>query len=388
MPSKQDRHSPDLDSDLGPDAQPRQFGSHSASSKRHPRSGGQFESGVLLFFGFVCIVGGSALSLMPQFSWKAEQILNGFDHMGIHGGAVAIGGLVLVGLGLVRRQVSSSGKLGGDYEDLLFEQIAADIVLTRGTLDHLQDVTESMQAEIAGLSRDLPGLSREVARLASQPPPQPQVVTGGNDDALYGLAASLDKLGARLEQRIKGQHDALQDHLADMASTLVQVRQSAEAISAQAEQAAHAALVAPIAQPVAHAEPQVAYTEPRVEAPVEHDDAEQRKLGLLDTLDDYGTPAALPQRAPEAAPIAAPIPAPNAKPKLDPEALDELRVHIEQDLGHGQPGNRTWEEELDMIETPAPQSKLDQLHALLADEEVRTALAGFKRSPGKSQSAS
>ena len=387
MPSKQDRHSPDLDSDLGPDAQPRQFGSHSASAKRRPRSGGQFESNVLLFFGFVCIVGGSALSLLPQFSWKAEQVLNGFDHMGIHGGAVAIGGLVLVGLGLVRRQVSASGKLGGDYEDLLFEQIAADIVLTRGTLDHLQDVTESMQAEIAGLSRDLPGLSREVARLAAQPPPQPQVVTGGNDDALYGLAASLDKLGARLEQRLKAQHDALQSHLGDMASTLMQMRQSAEAISAQAEQAARAALLAPvvqpIAQPVAHAEPQVAYTEPQAEAPVEHDEAEQRKLGLLDTLDDYGTPASLSQRAPDAASIPAPIPAPKAMPKLDPEALDELRVHIEKDLGHGQPGNRTWEEELDMIETPAPQSKIEQLHALLADEEVRTALAGFRRNPSK-----
>jgi hypothetical protein len=334
---------------------------------------------VLLFFGFVCILGGSALSLLPQFSWKAEQVLAGFDHMGIHGGAVAVGGLVLVGLGLVRRQVSSSGKLGGDYEDLLFEQIAADIVLSRGTLDHLQDVTDGLQQEISGLSRGISALSGEVSRLATQPAPQP-VVTGGNDDALYGLAASLDKLGARLEQRIKAQHDAVQDHLEEMTTTLMHVRRSAELVSAQVEQSAFAA---PVAAPVAYAEP---HAEPAAEPEhVEQTEVDQRKLGLLDTLDDYGTPAPLPQRAPDAASSSATQP---ATPKLDPEALDELRVHIEQDLGHGTPSNRTWEEELDMIETPAPQSKLDQLHALLADEDVRAALAGFRRNPGKSQPAS
>jgi hypothetical protein len=372
MPPKQARPSSDLDSDSSSDFgdEPRSSALRRSAKPRESK-GGNFESNVLILFGLLCIVGGAALSILPRFSWKAEQVLSGFDHLGIHGGAVAIGGMVLVGLGLVRRQLGNQGGPGASYDDLLFEQVAADIVLTRGGLERLQDLTSDMQSELSNLSR-------EVSRLASQPAPQP-VVTGGNEDALFGLAASLDKLGARLEQRLKAQHDALQTNLEQMSESLMNTRSELEASYASQLASAQALAQAPAQAPEqapAPAPAEVAYSQPQeVRATVEDPVAEASSLGLLDSLDDFGTPPALPQRAPESATT------------LDPDALDELRVHIEKDLGHGTPRGRTWEEELEMIETPDPQSKLEQLHALLADEEVRAALEGFRRSGSKPQSA-
>jgi hypothetical protein len=370
MPPKQARPSSDLDSDFSSDLgdEPRSSALRRSAKPRESK-GGNFESNVLILFGLLCIVGGAALSILPRFSWKAEQVLSGFDHLGIHGGAVAIGGMVLVGLGLVRRQLGNQGGPGASYDDLLFEQVAADIVLTRGGLERLQDLTSDMQSELSNLSR-------EVSRLASQPAPQP-VVTGGNEDALFGLAASLDKLGARLEQRLKAQHDALQDNLAEMSESLMNTRRDLEASYSSQLASAQALAPALALEPApAPAPAEVAYSQPEeVRATVEAPVAEASSLGLLDSLDDFGTPPALPQRASESAPT------------LDPDALDELRVHIEKDLGHGAPRGRTWEEELEMIETPDPQSKLEQLHALLADEEVRAALEGFRRGGSKPQSA-
>jgi prefoldin subunit 5 len=256
----------------------------------------------------------------------------GMDYLGVHGGAIAMGGLVVMCLGVVRRQMHASQSSGSMHDDLLFEQVAADMVQTRNSLEHLQTLTDGMQDELSKLSE-------EVGKLATQQPAAAQPGTG-NENALFGLASSLDKLGARLEQRLKKQHDALQHSLDEVTASLEQTRASIE----------H-----PAPMPVAM-ESVAQHTEPA------DGEIDPQSLGLLDELDDYGTAAPLPQEPPA-----------ESGETANRDALDELRVRLERDLGTMQSGGGSWEEELDMVEAPT-RSKIEQLAALLADGEVRQAL--------------
>lgn len=333
MPSKQ--KSQDKDSDLELDAQPQSHSERTSSRSRVAAPSpapSNFEANAILFLGFLCLVGGLALSVLPRFSWKASQIMVGMDYLGVHGGAIAMGGLVVMCLGVVRRQIHASSSKGAVDDDLLFEQVAADIVQTRNALELLQSLTDGMQEELSNLST-------QVEKLATQQPAAAQPGTG-NENALFGLASSLDKLGARLEQRLKKQHDALQSSLDEVTASLEQTRASIE----------HPAPIPMATESTPH--------------PTEPADGEidPQSLGLLDELDDYGTAAPLPQESPA-----------ESTETANRDALEELRLRLEHDLGTMQSGGGSWEEELDMVEAPT-RSKIEQLAALLADGEVRQAL--------------
>jgi hypothetical protein len=311
-------------------------GSTRAAKKNAARAGGA-EATLLMLLGLSCTLGGLALSILPRFSWKAAQIMVGFDYLGIHGGAVAVGGMVLLGLGLVARrqgsrEESSAPESDGPGAQLLLEQIAADVLQMRGSMDELEGQQAALRSGLAGVGTELAAL-RAVN--------QNEAPRGGSEDALFGLATSLDKLGLKLEMRLKAQHQALQDSLEEMNATFLHARQAIE-------EKLDAAATAPASQSTA---PAVAPED----AP-----ADASSLGVLDSLDDYG--AALPGRA--------------ASAGIDLEQLELAQRALE----HEAPARgASWEEELQLVEASAPRTKLDQLQSLLADEEVRAVLASLRR---------
>jgi hypothetical protein len=125
----------------------------------------------------------------------------------------------------------------------------------------------------------------EVAQAQAAQPQQPQQ-SGVGEEAIFRLAASLDQLGARMEQRLKSQYGAMQDSLEELNGVVLAVRKNMQEMldAAAAEQHAWAQQ-----QPDAAAslEP-TAYVHPDSE-PMPVQDAppvEGTPLGLLDSLDD------------------------------------------------------------------------------------------------------
>src|SRR6185503_1353087 len=81
-------------------------------------------------------------------------------------------------------------------------RIEAELAHTRGALD--QRVQASANEVVQALAAQ---------RAASSP-----------DEAIFRLAASLDQVGMKIEQRLKTQYTALQDHLEDVGAAILSAR--------------------------------------------------------------------------------------------------------------------------------------------------------------------
>jgi hypothetical protein len=304
---------------------------HPARSSR----GGGFEAGLLVLLGLGVAATGLALSVLPHFSSSASQIAEQLSQTGVHGDALAIGGMVLIGLALVRRaQVQRTP----DESVAALQQLAIDVTLVHG---EVQDV--ALRCDRLGGAID--ALGAEIVKLRDQRPPEPP--RNSSEDALFGLASSLDKLGVRLEQRLKTQQRGMQESLESLNAHLVNAQQSfADHLTAQISAQISAQLVPPPA--------------PEPPAPLPAADASnESSLGLLDSIDDDGAT----QRHAQVA----------AAPSVDYAQLDALQ-HARDAAASG----RTWEEEL-LVEPDPRRAKLDQLEQLLTDPELRALIEQMRQ---------
>ena len=276
---------------------------HSGARGTAPRGGGQ--STLLLLAGFGCALSGLALSVGPIVSWKAAQIMVGLDYLGVHGGTLLLGGLVLMGLGMLRRGqhaiAVSADEAGGNTE--VVEEMATDVVQMRHALDHMQHVTSQMQDEVGELRRFCEAEAQKRSAV-----PQP-TQSDGQGDAVFRLAATIDKLGARIEERMKSQFATLQERLTSVESSFETGHESIEeridqlahsAVSEDSSEAPAAMEFAPPPAPTISQEsfeaPVVAAPAPVAAAPVPVDSP----LGVLDTIEPDEPQAPLTQPASQA----------------------------------------------------------------------------------------
>ena len=243
------------------------------------RSNGQ--ASLLLLSGFATAAFGLALSVGPLLSWKAAQVMVSMDYLGLHGGALFVGGMVLMGLGMLRKGQHAiavgADEAHGDTE--LVEEVATGVLQMRHALDHMQMVTSDMQDEVRSLQSYCEQLPTQI--LAQLPPPQPApapAAADGQGDAVFRLAASLDKVGARIEERMKSQFTTLRERL-DEVETKLQQGQQAPVPSTSPEPA-----------PAAPAKWQEPAPEPVVEP-------RESPLGVLDTIDPDEPAPAMPDKS-------------------------------------------------------------------------------------------
>jgi hypothetical protein len=335
---------------------------------------GAGEARLFKLCGFVAVAAGLALASAPLASWKAEQILTGLDHLGVHAGVLVVGGLLLWCAGALRRGQVSLAQRGGELQDdsLLLEQMATDLVQMRNAIDHMQLISATVQDELRAVHV-------RVRTAAEQPPPPPP--EDGAGDAIFRLAASLDQLGARIEQRLNVQYATLQDSLEELGVTLVAARTNMqEMVGGEPAEAAHQepqharGYAAPAPQQAPRQAPRPAQHAQVAEEP-RSDDQAGSPLGLLDQLDDEGVAAPLPRHAPRHA----------HQPEDEPETI-QLDAPLPHTHGHQHGGGRSWEEELQMVAPQASQAqeldtrtKLHQLGELLSDERLRQALDQMRR---------
>lgn len=255
---------------------------------------------LLLFLtGLAVGAGGFAMALADRISPEAEWIALQVLRLGVAPGVVIACGATMASIGLVGLSVARSrGRARAIQEDQgLIEQLSEDLVAMRGSLSRLQ-------LEFAGLQE----LCRNLLETG-----QDQVVRfqelsasmGGNTgDAMFRLAASLDQLGARFEQRIQEQTEAHRGGFAQLERLLDETAeglrqelagQGAQAYAQPAPSAPSAPIEAPAFEPELHTEPapafepEAAYEEPTPEPPAPPvAEPEDASLGLLDHLDDFG----------------------------------------------------------------------------------------------------
>jgi hypothetical protein len=150
----------------------------------------------LFLLGFGLVAAGAAFAFAPQYSWQVTKIARQASALGLQYGALFISGLVVIGLGVVARASGAPAP-------------AQD---TRGELESLQSelhlFNEQVSTKLAQVRTAVLQVQESVTAVATQQQAQLQDESqkGGGDhssqDAVFRLAASLDKLHAHLDERV------------------------------------------------------------------------------------------------------------------------------------------------------------------------------------------
>jgi hypothetical protein len=154
----------------------------------------------LFLLGFALVVTSVGLALAPHYSWQVTKVARLASGMGLHSGALLVGGLVLLGLGIVARVAGASSPAAdhrAEYEalqselNLFNEQLTTKLAQLRSSIMQVHDGVSSISAQ-------------QQAQAQMQAQSQDERSAGGDhaQDAIFRLAASLDKLHAHFDERV------------------------------------------------------------------------------------------------------------------------------------------------------------------------------------------
>lgn len=176
--------------------------------------------GALLFSagGLLAVLAGAFLAYGPRFLPAQAQLIEHASTRGITAGLCWGIAVVMFSLSLFARALGRNVEALSQTEDTrdLIDPILTDLAQTRTSMQELRVEFVYLKEHISNMGRDLP------TQIAS-------TTESTTRDAMYRLAASLDQVGARLEQRIRSQHGTLE-------GTLQEVQQSLQATCEQVAQ--------------------------------------------------------------------------------------------------------------------------------------------------------
>jgi len=170
-------------------------------------------------------IGGLLAGLAGAFCAYGPKLLPSqaplFEHAmsrGITPGLLFGVSVVLFSLSVLARSLGRNIETLAQSDDQsgIVEQITTDLAVIRTSMQELRVEFVYLKEHVSGLGRDLP------TQIAS-------ANESSTRDSMYRLAASLDQVGARLEQRIRSQHGTLE-------GTLQEVQQSLQATCEQVSQ--------------------------------------------------------------------------------------------------------------------------------------------------------
>jgi hypothetical protein len=150
----------------------------------------------LFLLGFALVALGAGFAFAPHYSWTVTKVAREAAALGLHNGAFVVGGLVLVGLGIVARAASSAHPATdhrAEYEalqsdlNLFNEQLTTKLAQLRAALMQVHDGVSAVSAQ-------------QQAHMQEQS--DRGTPADGAQDAIFRLAASLDKLHAHLDERV------------------------------------------------------------------------------------------------------------------------------------------------------------------------------------------
>jgi hypothetical protein len=151
----------------------------------------------LFLLGLALVGLGAAFAYAPKFSWQLAKIAQQASALGVQNGALVVGGLVVLGLGVVARVASPAAPSTDSTRDEL-EGLQTEL--------HLHN--EQLSTKLGQLRTALLQVQESVTAVAAQQLAQMQSQGGTSQpqdqsqDAVFRLAASLDKLHAHLDERV------------------------------------------------------------------------------------------------------------------------------------------------------------------------------------------
>jgi hypothetical protein len=191
---------------------------HSTTSAGSGRTG----AGFLFFLGFCLVAAGVGFAAAPHYSWTVTKIARQVAALGLQNGVLVVGGLTLFGLGIVARgrgnPVSEAVEDDAPNEELhlLNEQVSAKFSQTRTALLQLSEGQRTLASQLQALHQK-----------ADERPAPVEAPQNNNQDALFRLAASLDKLNAHVDERIHSIDLQLRSGLESLAGELRRSRSEA-----------------------------------------------------------------------------------------------------------------------------------------------------------------
>ncbi len=187
-----------------------------------PRKMG-FDSLLLFTTGFLLAAGGLALAAAPEYSWQVVKIGRLLAGMGIESGTLIVGGFVMFALGFVHRAVVFHGTQPSPEESdeqaefrLVTEQLATDLAQVRHSVMQVSE-------ELVGMSESQSTFLQEQRAEAFQEEKSPQ------HDAVFRLAASLDQLNARVDERLHAMDVQLRGHFDGVGEAIRGTREAMDA---------------------------------------------------------------------------------------------------------------------------------------------------------------
>ena len=183
-----------------------------------PRSGSG--AGLLVLCLGLALAGfGIALAAGPQHSPQIAKVAEAVNGYGIQHGLLIVGGLCLFAIGLVGRGLASSPRT---------EEVEDD------GPSEFQLFSEQLNAKLAQLRTSLLQVSEEVTALAASQQAHFHRQAADSEapdhgqDAIFRLAASLDKLNAHVDERIHGLDLQLRSGLESVANIVTDARRLIE----------------------------------------------------------------------------------------------------------------------------------------------------------------
>lgn len=198
---------------------------HSAGGKRKVRVRGGGWAALLFMAGAALVTVGVGLATADHFSWQLVKLRGRIEPYGVQGASVALAGVVVLAMSFAARAA-----------------VAASKSLARATeSDDRQDGLELVAGQLGG---DLASVRQAVARVgesvgalaASHNQVLGQLEQLGSADesgieqrdGLFRLAASLDKLGAQMDERLHGLDAKIREKIDHVAVAIDQARSSME----------------------------------------------------------------------------------------------------------------------------------------------------------------
>ncbi len=310
-----------------------------ATARAHTGSDAAF----MMALGITSALAGAALTIGPTVSWKLTQVSAGMKDLGVQGGVLLIGGLILISMALLRRgQIALSTPSIEQAEDrLLLEQLTKESIRTGQDLVRVESELVRLQSGVANSLQEFE--DRVALSTRDVIAAMPSNENSGSEEAIYRLAASLDQVGMRIEQRLKTQYGALQDHLEDVGAAILSARNQVQGLQ-QAGENHVAALRGEVAAQVENALGATGYwsgNKRHFAGP---------SLGVLDSIEDVTI-----QSLPDVGSIGSALPA-GAEEAREVEAPSTS---------------------MDSLSEMDTKTRLVQLSTLLADPKLRRALEGL-----------
>ena len=191
-----------------------------------PASTGGFGSFVLSSTGFLLAAGGLALATAPHFSWQLTKVGRELASMGLESGTFVVGGLLLFGLGLVYRAVHAAASRTTPVRDegmnelgLYVEDLATDLALLRESTMHVCSQVEGFGQHQEALHQELRAGHHHAAEAEGRG-------AVSQHEAMFRLAASLDQLNARIDERMHHMDVQLRGHFQGVGEAIRESRES------------------------------------------------------------------------------------------------------------------------------------------------------------------